>query len=168
MGTSAARAARVGGRVGNTVARGASFGMGYTRCMRAGVAEIPFELPLGIPMMGYGARTGVAQGEHDPLHARALLLESGGCVLLVQLEVCLLGVSQAADLRERIARRTGIAPDAIWITATHTHSGPETGLAAVLSGQPAPAWMEPVFAAAEEAAARALAGAEPARIGTGV
>ena len=141
--------------------------MGYNRCMRAGVAEIPFDLPRGIPMMGYGARKGVALSEHDPLHARALLLENGGRVLFVQLEVCLLGVPQAAALRARIARRTGIPAEAIWIAATHTHSGPETGLAQVLSGQPEPDHAEPIFAAAEEAAARACARAGPARIGLG-
>jgi len=136
--------------------------------MRAGVAEVRLELPRGIPMMGYGARAGSATGEHDPLHARALLLERGGRVLIVQLEVCLLAVPQAEVLRERIARATGLGRDEVWIAATHTHSGPETGIAESLAGAPAPAWVEPIHAAAEAAARAALHGARPARAGLAV
>jgi hypothetical protein len=133
--------------------------------MKAGAAERRLELPSGIPMMGYGARTGTAEGLHDPLHARALYLEQGGRALLVQLEVCLLAVPQARALRERVAERTGLARDAVWIAATHTHSGPETGIAASLAGEAAPDWVAPVHDAAVEAAARAVASARPARAG---
>jgi len=135
--------------------------------MKAGAAEVRLELPVGIPLMGYGARQGVAQAVHDPLHTRALYLESGGRALLVQLEVCLLAVSQARALRERIARRTGLAPQEVWIAATHTHSGPETGIGAVLAGEAPPAWVEPILDAAVEAAGWAVRRAARARIGLG-
>ncbi len=141
--------------------------MSYTAGMRAGTAEIPFELPLGIPMMGYGAREGTAEALADPLHARALYLENGGRVLLVQLEVCLVSVPQARALAERVAARTGLAPGEVWVAATHTHSGPETGIAAVLSGAAAPEFAAPLFDAAEEAAARAVDGAFAAKAGFG-
>ena len=35
-------------------------------------------------MFGYGARVGVAEGVHDPLHARALYVEAGDEALLVE------------------------------------------------------------------------------------
>jgi hypothetical protein len=135
--------------------------------MRAGAAEVTVELPLGIPLMGYGARQGVAGSIHDPLHARALYLESGGRALIVQLEVCLLAVPQARALRERIARRTGLADAEVWIAATHTHSGPETGVSAVLAGEPPPPWVEPILDAAVEAASWAVRRAARARVGLG-
>jgi hypothetical protein len=137
--------------------------------MRAGAAEIRLELPDGIPMMGYGARTGRAAGEHDPLHVRALWLEDGGGrVLIVQLEVCLLAVLQAEALRDRVARAAGLDPGEVWIAATHTHSGPETGIAESLAGEPPPAWMAPVHHAAEAAARGALHARVPARAGLAV
>lgn len=145
--------------------------MGYTEVMRAGTAEAEIDLPLGIPMMGYGARTGVARERHDALHARALHFESGSAggerALIVQLEVCLLSVPQAQALAAAVARRTGLAPGEIWIAATHTHSGPETGIVAALAGDAPPEFTAPVFAAAETAALRACEEAFPARIGLG-
>jgi len=136
--------------------------------MRAGAAEIRLELPLGIPMMGYGARTGRVTDEHDPLHVRALLLEGGGRVLIVQLEVCLLAVPQAEALRDRIAHATGLDRDEVWIAATHTHSGPETGVVESLAGAAPPAWVAPIHDAAEAAARAALHAARPARAGLAV
>lgn len=135
--------------------------------MKAGAAEVSLDLPLGIPLMGYGARQGVAESVHDPLHTRALYLEAGGRALLVQLEVCLLAVPQARALRERIARRTELDASEIWIAATHTHSGPETGIAEVLAGEAPPAWVDSVLDAAVEAAGWAVRRAAPAQIGLG-
>lgn len=136
--------------------------------MRAGAAEVRLELPLGIPMMGYGARTGRACDEHDPLHVRALWLEGGGRALLVQLEVCLLAVPQAEALADRIAHATGLDRSEVWIAATHTHSGPETGAAESLAGAPLPDWVGPIHDAAEAAARAALHAAVPARAGLAV
>jgi len=135
--------------------------------MRCGAAEVRLELPVGVPMMGYGARVGTAIAEHDPLHARALYLEAGGRALLVQLEVCLLAVPQSDALRAALARRTGLATGEIWLAASHTHSGPETGMAASLAGRALPEWMGPVHDAVVDAAVRAVATAVPARAGLG-
>jgi len=135
--------------------------------VRAGVARVALELPLKIPLMGYGARQGLAESVHDPLHARALYLESDGRALVVTLDVCLLAVPQARALRERVAARTGLPVSAVWVAATHTHSGPETGIADVLAGRPKPDWVAPLEDAAVRAAAVARAAAAPARLGLG-
>jgi hypothetical protein len=137
----------------------------------AGAARVPLDPPLGIPMMGYGARTGVAQARHDPLFARALYCASdpgaGREALLVELDVCLLAPAQAGEVRAAIARRTGVAAERVLVGCTHTHSGPETGLGAVLAGRAAPPWVAAVLDAAAEAGARAHAEAAPARLGVG-
>ena len=40
----------------------------------AGTSAVVLETPIGVEMMGYGARVGTATSLHDPLHARALYL----------------------------------------------------------------------------------------------
>jgi neutral ceramidase len=91
----------------------------------AGAAVIDITPAVGMAMGGYGARTGVATGIHDPLCVRALVLDDGATKLA--LAVCdLVGVP--ADLvrraRELIARDCGIPADHVCVAATHTHSGP--------------------------------------------
>ena len=134
---------------------------------RAGVSCIELQPELGVPMMGYGARKGTAVGRHDPLFVRALYAEAGGRLLLVEIDVCLIAVAQAAALRERIARRTGLATAQVMIGCIHTHSGPETGLLPVLLGRGTPPEVEPLFDAVVEAAAQAFEVAEPVRLGVG-
>ncbi|MDJ0868492.1 MAG: neutral/alkaline non-lysosomal ceramidase N-terminal domain-containing protein [Myxococcota bacterium] len=136
--------------------------------LQAGVAAVDLDPPIGIDMMGYGARTGKARGLRDPLRARALHLVSGAVpLLLVELDVCLLSPGQADAARARIAARTGVAPERVLLGCIHTHSGPETGYGAWLTGGEPPAHATALFDAAVEAAARAVAGAVPARLGIG-
>ena len=133
--------------------------------LRAGVARVAFDAPLGGAMMGYGARQGTAQARHDPLFARALYLAAESEALLVELDVCLLAPAHAEALRARIAKRTGVAARHVLVGCIHTHSGPETGLfTALLGGEDGPAaWLDAGLRAAEEA----VAGAAPARFGVG-
>ena len=51
--------------------------------LRAGVFRVQLPAESGWPMMGYGARTGVADACHDELYARALCVEQGSDALLV-------------------------------------------------------------------------------------
>ena len=135
--------------------------------LRAGTCALPLEPPLGVPMMGYGARVGVAEGVLDPLHARALYLAAGSDLLLVECDLCLLAPQQAAALRARLAARTGVPPARILVGCIHTHAGPDTGFGALLGGgEPAP-HVAALFDAVVEAGARAVAAAAPARLGLG-
>jgi len=135
--------------------------------LRAGVARVALEPPVGGPMMGYGARTGGARGFRDPLFARALYLAEGGDCLWLELDVCLLAASQADAVRRRVAERIGVPARRVLVACTHTHSGPETGLFAALGGAPTPPAPARLLDAAVEAAARARAAAGPARLGVG-
>jgi len=135
---------------------------------RAGVSRVELRPDLGLPMMGYGARRGTAAGRHDPLTARALYLEGGGGrLLLVEIDVCLIAVAQAADLRRRIGERTGLEAREVLVGCIHTHSAPDTGLLPVLLGGEAPAHVPPLFDAVVEAAVSAFESAAPARLGSG-
>jgi hypothetical protein len=117
--------------------------------------------------MGYGARVGTANGELDPLFARAAYLEGGGRALLVECDLCLMAVDQARQVRRRIATRTGLAEHEILVGCTHTHSGPDSGLAVTLAGGDAPAHVAGLLDAAVEAGVAAVSKAEPARVGVG-
>jgi neutral ceramidase len=135
--------------------------------LRAGAARAALAPDLGVPMMGYGAREGAASSRRDPLFARGLYLEGGGRALLVECDLCLLSVAQAAAVRRRIAERTGLPPEAIGVGCIHTHSGPETGLGHELAGHALPGFVAPLLDAAVEAGVAAVACAEPARLAAG-
>jgi len=134
----------------------------------AGVGRVRLPAPLGWPMMGYGARRGTANALHDPLFARALFFANGdGRALLVEADLCLVGVAQARAVRDRIAAATGLSREEILFGCIHTHSGPETGLAQVLAGRAEPAEVVALFDAVVRAGVDACEGAHPARVGVG-
>lgn len=73
-------------------------------------------------------------GVHDDLYARALVLDDGRRSIAV-LSVDAVGYDNAilgpdrnftAELRSRIAGRTGLSPEGVMLTASHSHSTPET------------------------------------------
>lgn len=133
----------------------------------AGTSAVVLETPIGAEMMGYGARTGTATSLHDPLHARALYLASDSDLLLIECELCLLAPSQAEGIRERIAAKTGVARERILVGCIHTHSGPDTGLGALLLGSEPPDHVAPLLEAATLAGVQAHANAAAARLGVG-
>ena len=93
--------------------------------MRAGRSRIDITPAEGVPMGGYVARTKGAEGIHDPLFARALVLDDGeGRVALVSADLCALDVAVAREVRQCIAQRTGIPADHVLLALTHTHAGP--------------------------------------------
>jgi len=81
-----------------------------------------------VPLMGYGDRTHNSEGVHDPLFAYAWWLEPTGQEALawIVLDLCLLSVASARQLAQEISSRTGLHPDRIRLSTTHTHSGPDT------------------------------------------
>ncbi len=135
--------------------------------LRAGIGRRMLAPPLGGAMMGYGARRGVAEDHNDPLLARALYLESGSSLLLVELDVCLLSLPQATEARERIARRTGVPASRVMLGCVHTHSGPDTGFGAWLAGAPVSEEARRIVDVAVEVACAAQRAAAPARLGVG-
>ncbi|MEE2702571.1 MAG: hypothetical protein VX614_00975, partial [Myxococcota bacterium] len=70
----------------------------------AGTARRAFTPDPGAELMGYGARSGVSTGIHDPLFARALFLGPDGDpargIVLAAADLCLLAPGQAREVRE--------------------------------------------------------------------
>jgi hypothetical protein len=92
--------------------------------LRVGAATVVITPPLGTPMAGYYSPRG-AEGVHDNLYARALVLEEDGTkVALVALDLISTTATLVKDARQEIERSTGVHGDHVMISATHTHTGP--------------------------------------------
>lgn len=85
---------------------------------------------VGMPMAGsYEVR--YAQGVIDDLHVRALAFSDGETkAAVISVEICHMDTVIYDECRTRIANENGIDRDAVIITLTHTHAGPETNAAA--------------------------------------
>jgi len=92
--------------------------------LRAGAAEVVITPPAGAPMYGYYYNRG-AEGVHDDLHAKALVVEKdGAAIALVVCDVGSLSRPIVDQARALIRKATGIPADRVMISATHTHTGP--------------------------------------------
>jgi len=140
------------------LACGAAASAAENPTLRAGAAAVdisPQEFPVNMPG---GFNKNMAEGVHDPLHARALVLDDGA-TLLALVVVDTLSLSQATgdEARAIIAERCGIAPENVIVAATHTHSAPRA----------AGAYGKRVVEGMAESIVRAHAALRPAAVGHG-
>jgi neutral ceramidase len=92
--------------------------------LSAGAAAVDITPPRGCPMAGYYSVRG-AEGTHDPLHSKALVLEKDGIkVALVALDLISTTRGLVEDARALIEKETGIPGKHVMISATHSHTGP--------------------------------------------
>jgi hypothetical protein len=148
--------------------------------LRAGAAKVditPDVKASHIPLGGYAARRAApATGVHDPVYARALVLDDGAHkAALVSVDLCFAPANLKADVQEKLkaAGVTGFEGAGLFLVATHTHSGPDPLAMHAQNHFVAPGWSayDPNLrefttrriADAVVAADRALA---PARIGS--
>ncbi|HOZ46431.1 MAG TPA: neutral/alkaline non-lysosomal ceramidase N-terminal domain-containing protein [Candidatus Hydrogenedentes bacterium] len=79
--------------------------------------------PLGKEVPGLFEKR-LAEGIHDHLHARAVVLDDGTtCVALVQVDAVFVRGELVAAARKKAHELCGIVPSHCLIGATHTHSG---------------------------------------------
>ena len=123
--------------------------------LRAGTSALPLEPPLGVAMMGYGARVGVAQGAPRPA-PRARPLPRGGLRPPARRVRPLPARAAAGRRAPRAARGADRRRRAerILVGCIHTHSGPDTGFGALLAGREPRAHVAALFDAVVEAGAR--------------
>ena len=97
--------------------------------MQAGSAQIDITPPIGTALTGFIARSGPATGVHDPLYAKALVLDNGATqVAIITVDVLGLHGRFVADVRAAIEAATGIPAANMLIACSHTHAGPATML----------------------------------------
>jgi hypothetical protein len=91
---------------------------------RVGAVQVKITPPVGMPLAGSYA-TRVSNGTFDELFAKAIVIEQDGAkVALVALDLSGTTRPCVAAARKLIAEQTGIAPERVLISATHTHSAP--------------------------------------------
>lgn len=133
---------------------------------RAGAAKSDVSPWFGLSMNG-GMSDNPAKYVHDPLHARALVLDDGeNRLAFVVVDSCMIPRDVVAAAKTRIRERTGIAPDRVLISATHAHSAPTAG--SVFQSDPDEAYLRFLAVRIGDAVEGATANLAPAKIGWGM
>jgi len=102
-----------------------SAGLGAAESLCAGVAETDITPPDQYPLSGYYHER-LATGTIDPLKAHALVLQHGSQkVALVTCDLTGIAADLTAQVRRRAAQTTGIRPEHIVLTASHSHTAPD-------------------------------------------
>lgn len=90
----------------------------------AGAAAVDITPPIGTTLAGALTRR-VSTSVLDPLHARAVVLESGGTrIAFVLLDIIALGNEDAAAARLAVSEAVNMPAENVCVSCTHTHSGP--------------------------------------------
>jgi len=96
--------------------------------MRAGFAKVDITPRVGVELCGFGPYLNRhSVGVRDRLWARAAAFTASGKTAVV-VACDLVGVTRAmtARVRARVAATAGLPEDAVMISCSHTHSGPNT------------------------------------------
>ena len=137
----------------------------------AGVARASINPPLGIRTMGFSSRVGFVESVAGDLTATALVLANAETTIaIVALDICLLPISRADTLRQRIGETIGAPASHVLVNFSHTHSAP-----AFPGWQPEPPeqtqlqerYWEHLLSQTVAAAAEAKACLQPARVAAG-
>ena len=92
---------------------------------QVGYAKVNINPMLGIAVRGYYIPR-YAKGFLDDLEAHALALSLGEeTIVLISVDNCAIDTSQAAAYMSRIQQASGVPADKIFLSATHTHTGPD-------------------------------------------
>ncbi len=95
--------------------------------LRAGVAVKDISPQSPMFLAGYPHVPRISTGIHDPLLASVLCLRNDtDCLLMMAVDILFISTATAREARQLISHKTGIAEANIFISCTHTHSGPLT------------------------------------------
>ena len=99
------------------------FGL-HSQQLRLGAAQVDITPPVGAPLAGEYYNQN-ADGVHDPLHVKAMVLEQGGVkVAMAALDLVSLPRDIVESARAMVQQRIGLDPDHVMISATHAHTTP--------------------------------------------
>lgn len=94
--------------------------------LKAGAAVVDMTPDVGVSIAGY-FEDRKAREIHDPINARALVLDNGEQALaIVVADLIALTEAETVPAKRRAAELTGIPVEHMMMSATHTHYGPST------------------------------------------
>ncbi|MDY0099840.1 MAG: neutral/alkaline non-lysosomal ceramidase N-terminal domain-containing protein, partial [Bacteroidales bacterium] len=96
-----------------------------------GIAEVNYTPEAGLDLVGnYRGDDYASRGVHDSLYAKALVASDGKGLktAIISIDICNLPWESCDYIRNHIASLTDIEAENIMVMATHTHSGPPSGL----------------------------------------
>jgi neutral ceramidase len=89
-----------------------------------GTASADITPAAGYPLAGFAARKEKSKGIHDPLKAKALVIEAGETVAVVTADLVSFPNAMVREIRAKVSAMTGIPQEAVMLSSSHTHSGP--------------------------------------------
>jgi neutral ceramidase len=93
--------------------------------LQIGIARADITPPVGTRSAGFAGR-GPLSRLHDPLYATVLVAAEGGVrAALIGCDLLGLDAATVAEIRRAVASRTAIPADAVTVSCTHTHYGPD-------------------------------------------
>ncbi len=138
-----------------------------TKRLRAGAATCDVTPKQGVVLDGTIMQIGPAVAVHDPLNARALMLDDGSERLAIGTADCTMANREVFDRAKQLIReKTGLAPDRVLLAGTHSHSAVRA--IGIGQGPLDVEYLELLAQGMADAVARAVDNLAPARIGWGV
>ena len=105
--------------------------------LRAGAAAVDISPTGPVALFGYPHVERISTGIHDPLLASALFLTNGSySSVLIALDLLMLEPPVARAIRRAVASRIAAPEEAVFVSCTHTHSGPVTSRLLAWQGDP--------------------------------
>jgi len=143
--------------------------------LRVGTGRAIITPPLGIQLAGYGHRTKGADEVLDELEVRAFWLEQEGAdgagsgpACIITADIIGFDALLTQRLRTLLTQRLKVAPEAVMLAASHTHSGPQTCENVVgAGGPPDPYYMNRLVERILQAAGEAQNAAAPVTVHVG-
>jgi neutral ceramidase len=136
--------------------------------LRVGMSRIDITPENPVAMSGYASRTGLSEGVHDPLFARAVAFErEGERLVLVSTDVIGFYGGSAEVFRRTLLEECQLEPGRLFLSAIHTHSGPVLSFDAAKGHSNNVAYTRLLQRRLVEVVKAAMKGAEPAQLGFG-
>lgn len=135
--------------------------------LKVGYSSVVANPPLGIGIDGYYVPR-FAKGNLDDIGVRAMALTQGDTkIILLSVDACMVHEKQVAEYSAMIEKETGVPAVNIFLSATHTHTGPFLTPTTMFEADPEPilAYSQFLGTKVAEAAKLALEDAKPARMG---
>lgn len=131
--------------------------------MKTGFGKKCITPPMGYPIVGYYEER-LATGVISDLYARAAAFDDGKSrAVIITVDVCFLIKDTCDRIRGLVKETCGIDENAVFITASHTHTGPLTAADFASDKVADPTYMESLCFACRDAAAEAFADLKQSR-----